>query len=54
MYEFLSHFAQTGGLIYFVLLFAAVLVYALWPSNKDKFKEAAQSPLRKGDTPDEQ
>jgi len=28
-----------------VVLFAGVLAYALWPSNKDKFDEAAQTPL---------
>ena len=45
MYEALSSFAQTGGLIYFVLMFAGALAYALWPSNKSKFKDAAQLPL---------
>ncbi len=45
-YETLANFAQTWGLLYFVLIFAGVLVYALWPSNKDKFDDAAQMPLR--------
>ncbi|MCV6547139.1 MAG: cbb3-type cytochrome c oxidase subunit 3 [Cohaesibacter sp.] len=45
-YETLANFAQTWGLLYFVLIFAGVLVYALWPSNKDKFDEASHMPLR--------
>ncbi|MEM9669136.1 MAG: cbb3-type cytochrome c oxidase subunit 3 [Pseudomonadota bacterium] len=45
MYEMLASFAQTGGLIYFVLMFAGALVYALWPNNKQTFDRAAQSPL---------
>lgn len=44
-YESLSGFAQTWGLLYFVLLFAVALTYALWPSNKDTFKSAAHMPL---------
>lgn len=45
MYETLSQFAQTGGLLIFVGLFAIVLVYALWPRNKTKFDAAARQPL---------
>ena len=30
----------------FVLLFLAVVVYALWPRNRKKFDEAAKLPLR--------
>ncbi len=44
-YEALSSFAQTWGLVYFVVLFLGALTYALWPSNSDKFKEAANIPL---------
>ncbi|MFN0262462.1 cbb3-type cytochrome c oxidase subunit 3 [Tepidamorphus sp. 3E244] len=46
-YTTLAAFAQTWGLLYFVVLFAAVVVYALWPSNKERFDEASQIPLRK-------
>lgn len=45
-YETLANFAQTWGLLYFVLIFAGVLVYVAWPSNKEKFDEAANMPLR--------
>ena len=44
-YETVSHFAQTWGLIYLMILFAGVLVYALWPGNKEKFKKAARMTL---------
>ncbi len=40
-----ASFAQSWGLIYFMLIFLAVCVYALWPSNKDKFDHAANLPF---------
>ncbi|MBL4537192.1 MAG: cbb3-type cytochrome c oxidase subunit 3 [Oceanicaulis sp.] len=52
MYETLSSFAQTWGLIGFVVIFAMVLVYALWPKNQDKFDDAARVPLEGGERPD--
>ncbi|WP_107712237.1 cbb3-type cytochrome c oxidase subunit 3 [Oceanicaulis sp.] len=52
MYETLSSFAQTWGLIGFVAIFALVLVYALWPKNQDKFDDAARVPLEDDDHPD--
>ena len=39
------HFAQTTGLIYFFVIFAGVLVYALRPKAKQKFDRAARMPL---------
>jgi len=39
------HFAQTGGLIYFLLLFIGVLVFAFRPKTKAKFDQAAHIPL---------
>jgi len=45
-YEFFARFAQTWGLVYFVVLFIAVLVYALWPSRQKQFDESARVPLR--------
>jgi cytochrome c oxidase cbb3-type subunit 4 len=44
-YEAVASFAQTGGLVYFVALFAAALVYAFWPKNRSRFEEAARIPL---------
>ena len=45
-YLALAQFAQTWGLAYFVAVFLAVLVYALWPSRQAQFDEAARTPLR--------
>ncbi|MGV3634700.1 MAG: cbb3-type cytochrome c oxidase subunit 3 [Pseudorhodoplanes sp.] len=45
-YKTLAEFAQTWGLVYFVAVFLAVVVYAFWPSNKKKFDDAANMPLR--------
>jgi cytochrome c oxidase cbb3-type subunit 4 len=45
-YETVAAFAQQGGLIYFFLIFLAVIVYAVWPRNKAKFDDAAQIPFR--------
>ncbi|MEZ5891713.1 MAG: cbb3-type cytochrome c oxidase subunit 3 [Parvularculaceae bacterium] len=45
MYEKLSSFAQTGGLLLFVLAFLLVLVYALAPGNKKRFEHARRIPL---------
>ncbi len=46
MYEALAKFAQTWGLVLFVLAFALTLAYALAPSNSRKFKEASEIPLK--------
>lgn len=53
MYEALSKFAQTGGLIYFFAIFACVLMYAVWPRNQEKFDEAANLPLSDREPGDE-
>lgn len=38
-------FARSWGLVYMLALFVGVLVYALWPRNKEKFDRAARIPL---------
>lgn len=48
-YETVSQFAQQAGPIYFGLIFLAVLVYALWPRNAEKFQRAARLPLEQDD-----
>jgi cytochrome c oxidase cbb3-type subunit 4 len=45
-YRFVAEFAQTWGLAYFVAIFVLVLLYALWPSRKRQFEQAAQIPLQ--------
>ena len=44
-YKFLASLAQSMGVIYFMGIFLAVVVYAMWPSNKERFEEAARMPL---------
>jgi cytochrome c oxidase cbb3-type subunit IV len=48
-YKALAEFAQTWGLVLFVIAFAAVVAYALWPSNKKKFDDVARTALREDD-----
>ncbi len=45
-YQTVSEFAKTWGLVYMVVLFLGVLIYALRPGAKEKFDEAARMPLR--------
>lgn len=44
-YRAFAEFAQTWGLLYFVGIFACVLVYALSPKRKREFEHAARLPL---------
>jgi cytochrome c oxidase cbb3-type subunit IV len=44
-YETVARFAQQGGTVYFTLLFAAGLLYALWPRHKAAFQRLALLPL---------
>lgn len=52
IYEILAQFAQTWGLIIFVIAFALVLIYALSPGRKKEFEDARQMPLNDDDTAD--
>jgi cytochrome c oxidase cbb3-type subunit 4 len=45
-YKNLAEFAQTWGLLYFVIIFLLVVAFAFWPSRKKHFEEAARLPLR--------
>lgn len=54
MFDRLTNFATTGGLVMFVAIFAGVLIYALWPRNQERFDHAARMPLADDDdTPPE-
>ena len=44
-YEDVLAFAQSWGVVYFSLMFAAAFAYALWPSNRQRFSQAAALPL---------
>ncbi|MFN4354141.1 cbb3-type cytochrome c oxidase subunit 3 [Parvibaculum sp.] len=48
-YDLARTWFGTGGLILMVVLFAIVLVYALRPSNKQKFDHLAALPLEEGE-----
>ena len=52
--ETVARFAQQGGLIYFGLIFACGVVYALWPRNREAFKRLASLPLQDDEAPDVQ
>jgi cytochrome c oxidase cbb3-type subunit 4 len=44
-YETVASISQVTSLLMFVGMFAAVLVYALWPANGRRFEEAQRSAL---------
>lgn len=51
-YEDVLAFTRSWDAVYFTIMFAIAFVYALWPSNKAKFDQAAQVPLHDdGDAP---
>ena len=45
-YTALARFAQSWGLIYFFIVFCAVVIFVMWPSRKKQYEEAARMPLR--------
>jgi len=45
-YETMTLIAQMSGMFFCIALFVAVLAYALWPSNWERFERAAGSALR--------
>ena len=45
-YEQVARFVQQGGTLYFLVIFLAGVAYALWPKNRDAFREMAQLPLK--------
>lgn len=51
-YEDVLAFTRSWDAVYFTIMFVIAFAYALWPSNKGKFDEAAQVPLHDdGDAP---
>ena len=52
-YEGWSSFAQTGGTIYFVVIFLGAVVYALWPRNGARFRRAAELPMKEKELGDD-
>jgi len=50
-YEAVATFAQQGGTVFFGLMFAGGLIYALWPRHKQAFQRLAQLPLEDDEAP---
>ncbi|MDX2308409.1 MAG: cbb3-type cytochrome c oxidase subunit 3 [Hyphomicrobium sp.] len=50
-YETIATVSQTGSLLIFVALFVAVLAYALWPANRERFHRASTEALDLGQDP---
>jgi len=44
-------FSKSFGLFYLIGLSCLVVAYAFWPSNKERFKRAAQSIIHDEDKP---
>ena len=47
-YDVVARFSQVTSLLLFIALFAGVLVYALWPSNRRRFDEIQRQSLDLG------
>ncbi len=45
-YETVRDFSAHYGLYYFMAVFAIAVVYALWPSNRKSFEDAANIPFK--------
>jgi cytochrome c oxidase cbb3-type subunit IV len=52
-YEQVASITQVAALIFFIVLFAGVVVYAFWPGNKKRFERAARLPLEKDPNSDQ-
>ena len=50
-HAFLVASAKSFGLFYLLALSVAVLIYACWPSNRERFDHAAHSILDQEDKP---
>lgn len=44
-------FAKSFGLFYLIALSVGVLIYAYWPSNKQRFEDAARNIIHDEDKP---
>jgi cytochrome c oxidase cbb3-type subunit 4 len=44
-YDTVATLSQVASLLMFIAMFAAVLVYALWPRNGPRFEEAQRRAL---------
>jgi cytochrome c oxidase cbb3-type subunit IV len=49
-YDAIATFSQVTSLLLFIVMFAGVLAYALWPRNGPRFEEAQRRALDLGRT----
>lgn len=52
-YETLAYVIKMGGTIAFFSVFLVAIIYALWPSNRQKFQRAAAMPLLDSERPED-
>jgi len=50
-YDTIATISQVTSLLLFIAMFVAVLAYALWPKNAQRFEEAQRRALDLKDTP---
>ena len=48
-YERITELSAFWGMIFFIILFFAVLTYAFWPTSKRHFDDAAQIPFKENE-----
>jgi cytochrome c oxidase cbb3-type subunit IV len=46
MHSLITDFITTFWTPLFFVIFMGILVYALWPTNRETFEDAAKMPLR--------
>jgi len=44
-FQEVSEFSRSWGLVFLMSVFAGGVLYALWPSNRERFGRAARMPL---------
>jgi len=45
-YQAMRTFADSWGLLYMVIIFVVVVIYALWPSRQKQMDDAANIPFK--------
>lgn len=45
-YQAMRTFADSWGLVYMVVIFCGVVIFALWPSRQKHMDDAAQIPFK--------
>jgi len=45
-YDRVAEFSAFWGMMFFIVLFLAVLAYTFWPASKRRFDDAAKIPFK--------